>query len=396
MSGERLRRIAAQMKQMHDASDAATVVCYASGERFDPGRHECVTHTLIAQQLAALQGYDFGGQYAAERSYDRPLYVVPSATIVGRAAADALGIRSERDLFGGVVPHDFVGTKSITHPLPDDRARAPGGWSARFPEQVKEAVLEGYSAFGIDDAQRAGEKLLAHGKVRVKPGCAVGGRGQTTVANAEELRAALDQLDAALLATHGLVVEQNLVEVTTYSVGQVSVGEQLVTYCGTQMLTTNNAGAEVYGGSDLLVARGDFDALLALDLAADAREAVRQARLYDETARKCFPGFFASRRNYDTVTGYDDTGRRRGGVLEQSWRIGGASGAEVCALELFAMDASALAARARCVEVYGGNGSVPADATIYFDGVDRDVGRITKYTEVEAYVHARQPHRNRR
>ena len=45
--------------------------------------------------------------------------------------------------------------------------------------------------------------------------------------------------------------------------------------------------------------------------------------------------FFASRRNYDVVAGLDARGQRRCGVLEQSWRVGGASPAELVALAAF-------------------------------------------------------------
>lgn len=44
----------------------------------------------------------------------------------------------------------------------------------------------------------------------------------------------------------------------------------------------------------------------------------------DAAALDCFPGFFASRRNYHIGQGRDAKGRFKSGVLEQSWRIGGA------------------------------------------------------------------------
>jgi hypothetical protein len=373
----------------HDRHSAPGIVLsYAPGEQFTAARHECVARMKMARQLAALKGYEFGGEYDPAASYARPLYLVPSGTIVGCDVSTALGVTSERDLFGGVVPHALVGTKSITHPLVDEHAFVPRGWSAQFACEVEDAVLPGYSAFRAEDAQRAGERLLEHGAVRVKPALAVGGRGQTVVGNPNELRAAVAAMAPAELATHGVVLEQNLSDVTTYSVGQVVVDDLIATYWGTQALTTDNNGAEVYGGSELIVARGDFDALLELDVSDDARRGVEQARVYDAAANRCFPGFFASRRNYDTVHGRDDAGRRCSGVLEQSWRIGGASSAEIGALALFEADRRVIAARARTVELYGGKRIVPPDAVVYFDGLDEDVGLITKYMQVEVYAHA--------
>ena len=131
------------------------------------------------------------------------------------------------------------------------------------------------------------------------------------------------------------------------------------------------------------MARGDFDALLALDLAEDARLAIAQARAYDDAAHACFPGFFASRRNYDVAQGVDARGRRRSGVLEQSWRLGGASGAEIAALEAFRADPSLRSVQAASHEIYGECPALPANSTVYFRGIDPHVGAVTKYALAE-------------
>jgi hypothetical protein len=206
------------------------------------------------------------------------------------------------------------------------------------------------------------------------------------VADAGELEAALAAIDAAELAGWGLVLEENLTEVTTHSVGQVRVAGLVASYHGTQRLTPDNAGVAVYGGSDLLVARGGFDALLELELPPGARRAVAQARAYDAAATACFPRLLVSRRNYDVAQGLDAEGRRRSGVLEQSWRIGGASGAEVAALEAFRADPALRVVRASTVEVYGEDAAPPPPhATVHFRGTDDHVGPITKYVLVEAH-----------
>ena len=200
----------------------------------------------------------------------------------------------------------------------------------------------------------------------------------------------MHDIDAGELATCGIVLEQNLAAVTTYSVGQVRVGKLVATYFGTQNLTRDNRGAEVYGGSDLIVARGDFEALLRLDLGTDAQRAVTQARAYDRAASEHYAGLFASRRNYDIAKGLDRDGAPCCGVLEQSWRIGGASGAELAALEVFDAQPQARAVRACSVEVYGEDTALPGRELIgYFRGVDEKVGFITKYVTVQPYDDAR-------
>ena len=119
------------------------------------------------------------------------------------------------------------------------------------------------------------------------------------------------------------------------------------------------------------------------------RLAIAQARVYDRAADECFLGFFASRRNYDVAQGIDAQGRWRSGVLEQSWRLGGASGAEIAAIEAFCADPNVNAVRAVSREVYGDCPSPPDDAAVYFRGVDPNVGPLTKYARVECDAHAR-------
>ena len=354
----------------------------------NPETHEAVTRRALARKLAALKGYEYGGDYDAAAKYAGPVYLVPAETLIGVDVAHALGIFSERDLFGGVVPFAFVATKSITHPLVGPRAAAPRGWSNAFTNRVRDAVLPGYTAFSREDAIVAGKRLLKRGAVRLKPSLATGGRGQAVVHDTRALEAAVAALDQEELETCGLALEQNLSDVVTFSVGQVQVADLVATYVGTQKLTKDHRGEAVYGGSDLTVSRGGFDALLALDIDDDARRAVEQARTYDSAARSCFPGFFASRCNYDMVCGRDPEGAVCCGVLEQSWRLGGASGAEVAALEAFRAQPALRAVRAECTEAYDEGVRPPRGATVYFSGVDCDVGFITKYTTLEPYVDA--------
>jgi hypothetical protein len=359
-----------------------TVVTYTHGG-YDDRTHECSTRAAVARVLARLLGYDFGGEYDAGGRYAGPLYFVPSDTLIGARQAAALGIRSPADLFGAVVAHPYIATKSITHGIVDTAASTPAGWSAHFPSAVEGCVLRGYTAFAQADAERAGRRLLAHGKVRVKRATGIGGGGQVVVDSAASLADALADLDADEIAWAGVVLEENLADVETYSVGRCEVAGLVVTYCGTQCLTRNNHGHDVYGGSQLVVARGDYEALHALDLEPTLREAIDAALRYDRAADAHFDGFIASRRNYDVARGLDREGRPRLGVLEQSWRIGGASPAEAGALLAFQADPSRRVVKARTVERYGDGVAVPPQATVYYSGLDSRVGHLTKYAIVE-------------
>jgi hypothetical protein len=156
-----------------------------------------------------------------------------------------------------------------------------------------------------------------------------------------------------------------------------------------QCLTQDNEGSTVYGGSEVVIVRGGFDALLQLDLPEEVRVAVAQARAYDAAVAESFAGMFASRRNYDVAQGWDAEGRWRSGVLEQSWRIGGMSSAEIAALEAFRSEPTLQAVRATCVEIYGESDPPPEQAIVYFRGTDERIGPLTKYTLVQAYDDAR-------
>lgn len=351
----------------------------------DEDLHMKAARTELAKRLAALKGYTFAEEYDPSSPSDRAgrLYFVPSDTLLGSTAA-TLGITGEHDLFGGVVPDGFVATKVITHPLVHPHATAPPGWSHAFGERVRGAVLSGFSAFTREDARRAGARLLEQGPARTKPARATAGRDQTVVSSMAELESALDAMDPEEILRYGLVVEENLTEVATYSVGQVRVAELVATYHGMQRLTTDNHGAEVYGGSDLTIVRGDFEALLKLGLPDEAQLAVSQARVYDAAAFKLFAGLFASRRNYDVASGLNPQMIHRTGVLEQSWRSGGASAAEIAALEAFRANPALGAVRASTFEVYGGD-EPPPGAVVYFRGTDEACGPMSRYATVEPY-----------
>lgn len=361
---------------------AGTVVTYWGQGLAAPDGHEYWTLEAIARALASIKGYHFAGTYDARNRYAGHLYFVPRDTLL-LSDATRLPISGEADLFGGVVRHAFMATKTITHPLVSADARAPEGWSEQFPQRVAGDVLHGYSAFSAEDAHDAGMRLLQHGPIRLKLASSSGGTGQKTAASAAELDAALNAFAQDILA-HGVVVEQDLSEVTTFSVGQIRIHSVCMSYYGTQRLTANNRGEQVYGGSDLVIVKGEFDALLDRKHAAQIALAIEQAMRYDDAVRAEFPGFFASRRNYDVAQGTDASGCRRSGVLEQSWRVGGATPAELPALRAFLEDTELTEVRASSVEVYG-DFDPPPDAIVILRGVDPKVGLITKYALIESY-----------
>lgn len=353
--------------------------------RASAAEHERISRAHAARRLADLLGYAYAGEYAANEADDGARYFVPDETLL-TAHADRLGIRSEHDLFGGVVPHAFVATKAVTHGLVDADAQAPEGWSQPVADRLRETVLYGFTAFSRIDARRAARHVLARGPIRLKPVAATGGIGQSVAGHIDEFEAALAHLPDEEIAAHGVVIEQHLEHAETFSIGQLHVAGRRVAYYGTQKSVRNHRGEAVYGGSDLVVVRGGIAELVRSDMPPIARRALARARRYDREIARAFPGFFASRRNYDVACGQDPAGRLRIGVLEQSWRFGGASMAEIAALHAFKDDPGLRRVRVSTHEIYG-EADVPPGAIVTFRGVDARTGAMIKYCTVEAHGH---------
>lgn len=352
------------------------VVALSRSDDLLSNAHDRATHDRLARGAAELLDLPYRGEYRSTLS--EPVLLVPADTLLA-TEAKALGLRGAAGLWGGVVPYPHVATKAITHGLIAPDAKAPPGWNPALAEALSGAVLSGATTFDAGDALEAGRILLERGPIRLKPVLATGGRGQTVAADQAALEAALQARDPDEIGTHGVVLEENLVDITTYSVGTSALGDHRIAYWGLQRFEATADDGEVYAGSDLEVAQGGLDDLLAFDLPQVARTAIEIARRYDAAAFAAYPGLFASRRNYDVITGRDQQGRQRVGVLEQSWRVGGASGAELAAMQAFARDRTRRLVRSFTMELRSEAAVIPPDATVYFQGIDPIAGPMTKY-----------------
>ncbi len=364
---------------MGDDAALISVMPYADAARPMNNEHDRASRAELARRVARLghgQVIEGGAGVVQARA---GLFLVPYDVLEAEEAA-RMGIVREEQLFGGVAPHRFIATKIVSHGLLVADARAPSGWSGDAAAALGDSVLHGFSVFSEADARAAGRLLLAHGPIRLKDVEATAGRGQVVVQSAEALDAAIEAIDPVVLARSGLVIEENLTDVITYSVGTVRLFGQAIAYWGTQRLTIDNHGEEVYGGSQLHCVRGGFDALLdGQGIAPEIAEAVRKAAHFDTMLFAAYPGLFASRRNYDVVMGRDAQGRQRIGVLEQSWRAGGASGAEILAFEALAANPDLAEVTCATMEIYGEADAAPPDAALYYGGVDPVAGPLTKY-----------------
>ncbi|SEM41875.1 Protein of unknown function [Pseudoxanthomonas sp. GM95] len=337
--------------------------------------HERASVDCFGRRLAALMGRGFRDQALP----GLPGYFIPMETLTREDAA-MRGITCAQDLFGGVVPLAFVASKLVTHGLVEGGQGAPEGWQHDLGAAMGDAVLPGYSVFTRADLQAAVTQLLPLGKVRCKLANARGGNGQKVVASIEALQAWLAGVSDDEVAD-GVVAETNLESATTFSIGCVDVGRHTIAYFGTQRTIETPKGDTVYGGSVLRVARGGLDLLQHVPLPAEAAAAIAKVQHYEAQIAAAYPGFFASRRNYDVVHGVDAHGIERCGVLEQSWRFGGASPAEILALETLLDEPDLPWLDAMTYETWDDE-PVPGDAVVYFQGEVASLGHLTKYARV--------------
>lgn len=346
-------------------------------------RHERASQAWVARKLASLCGWDYGGDHEAPSAPARHSYFVPDETLDARQAG-RLGIRDEDDLFGGVVPHGFVASKVITHGVPTAASPVPGGWNHGLAGRLGDAVLPGFTVFALDALEPAGQQLLAlGGMVRVKEAQARGGNGQHLAEDADALHRIALALDPDALRLHGVVLELHLEQATTCSIGELRVAGRQLAYLGRQHQVDDRNGRQVYGGSSLRVLAGGLEALDALARTPAEQAALRQARRYDAAVAAAYPGLFASRRNYDVVAGFDAQGRWRCGVLEQSWRIGGASPAELVALAAILRPDAPPVLNVSCHESHDPGHVAPPDAEVHFHDPQAAHGPVIKYARVE-------------
>jgi hypothetical protein len=339
--------------------------------------HEKATLESVAKAIAQLLHYEFAGDCDAGWRLPGHVFYVPDDTLLDDEAV-CLGIRSESDFFGGAVPDTFVKIKVVSPPLVTSTATRPQGWSAAFAERVRSADLPGHTVFSIEDAREAARRLLLP-PIRFKKPLASGGKAQNVARTINEVERYLEGIPPHELSQDGLVLEINLSPLATISVGKVTVGRFTTAYYGTQRRVKDNHGRLIYGGSNLVCVREGWSELEGIQLPAEARLAIAQARAYDDAMSE-YPGFMASRRNYDVGQGIDGQGQRRSGVFEASWRSGGASTAELAALTEFAANRELEIIHVSTVREFGAGRNAPPGADIHYCGNDPRDGPILRYT----------------
>lgn len=352
------------------------VVCRSSDSH-----HTVASAEAIATRLAALTGREL---LPTLQSFDEndEAFFVPTFALVRQNGNPDMTV--ER-FYGGIVHCGFMATKLVTHPHWHDGDNLPEGWTGSFAACLQDCVLPGFSVFSHEHALEAASTLLKEHKVRFKNPYASGGTDQNVIETVHSLDRFLETISDGDIA-NGLVVEEDVENATTYSVGQVQIDNHVGSYLGRQYTSHDRQGNAVYAGSRLRVVRGNWRALLQRLQSPVTRKIVEKAIRYDEAARQHL-GLVASRRNYDVLVGPITENGVRCGVLEQSWRVGGASPAEILAMEKLMQDESVTAVQAFLRESRDEAPTFRDDDFIVYSGED-DFGQpLHKYARIEKTYH---------
>ncbi|HEU4665134.1 MAG TPA: DUF3182 family protein [Dokdonella sp.] len=340
---------------------------------------ECLAHT--AERIARLLQYECG---SAPRDDRQRIYFVPDHTLT-LAEAARLGIRSELDLYGGVVPHAFVATRAAAHAPISADAVVPQSWSYALARMLASNVLRGYSAFTVMDACIAAKRLLRSGPVRIHCGDAEPAPAGEALHDLDDCIEAIEAIPLVDLGLRGVVVEHALAEESVHVVGNARIGAQSVSYLGTRRAARTVHGVTVHAGCDLVLVQGDFTALDRVGLDAHERKAVLKAAYYDAAFAHAYRPSFASRRCYDVVIGRNAHGEVRMGVRGPLWRCSAESPAEVAAMLAFRDLPGLACVRASTYEAIGAV-DLPGDAMVYHRARCDAGGTVTRYCTVDMHA----------
>lgn len=331
-------------------------------------------------------------------------YYVADKTIVlefsenQKLIKDAL-IESEKDFFGGIVPRAYQSTKAIMHPLVSREAACPLGWSHEFSQELVdfELVLPGFTVFNIEDIRTAFKHLYDKGvyQIRLKDPLGYLGMNQFVVTSFQELEQFISDkiVDNEKLQQYGLVVEENLCpeDLKTYSVSFVTVGFHQVQCIGVQRFSQR-----LYAGTDFVIMQTgkyilpELLARVGIFNNEDAQVIIDKALLFKALLNKHIPEIKTARFNLDIVSGIASIYSngtcelvKRFALLEQSFRVGGASAAEIWGLEYLLCHPSVDAVCASTYYRYGDEAyqTVSGEENLYC-GVDSRLGAISTSVKV--------------
>ncbi|MEN9328743.1 MAG: hypothetical protein RI947_1551 [Candidatus Parcubacteria bacterium] len=290
---------------------------------------------LVAQKIASKLGLPYTGEVADEPH--RNAFLVPQRTYVRgeNIRPDIL----ESDFYGTLVDNIEHVEKAVLHPSVS--SRIPPYYSTEFADRVSGFVLPGLTAFSKDDMLSAYINLQREHPIpyRLKLPDQSDGHGQFIIASEEDLKQYLESMSSKEIALKGLVLEPQLQDPQTISVGYCVLGEDAYSFVSFQKNDTGEDGRMRYAGAEVMVVRDGMDELSQV---VDHLDSSGHSVTHVDEAIQASIGFHqalslynpvSSRLSFDHVRGLDGTGAMRGGITDITGRLGGTCPALIMAIE---------------------------------------------------------------
>ncbi|MDL5160529.1 DUF3182 family protein [Actinomycetospora termitidis] len=280
-------------------------------------------------------------------------------------------------IYGSTLPRALLErTSKVQVHEPFDESEVPAWFDLGFPRHLRGTTVPGYSCFSPDSLAAAARELLDEFvAVRLKDPNGASGVGQWTIRDAGNLESVLAEVaedigtscDVELteyLAHYGYVVEADIDDVEAWSVTLTRMPDGCYSSFGRILEMTVDlevrGTVQNYGGTSVVVVRGDPDALedlpddgVVVDDPVRHEEirlapppgVVRAAQRFIEGMRAWEPeGVVETRANVDVITGKlarrDGSRTEIAASVEESARVGGASSAELLGILALREDAA--------------------------------------------------------
>ncbi len=286
---------------------------------------------LVAKYIADYLGVPYSGEMLG--GVEGNVYYVPPVT-QERKSLIADVIKSEEDFYGLIVD-DFnhVG-KSILHKSVS--SKVPGFYSFEFAKSVEDLVVPGVTVFSKENTEYGYTTVKGVGDfdIRLKLSDRSDGHGQFLLKNIEEVRNVFESLEDKYVNDKGLVLEANVKEAKTISIGFTVLGSDTFSFLAIQKNDiAPEDGRDRYMGANVRVVRGGMNNLKKIAENPDEQKAIEVVGQFYKKYKSFNP--IASRLSFDFLYGLDNKGNTLSGVTDITGRLGGTCPALVLAATEF-------------------------------------------------------------
>jgi hypothetical protein len=283
----------------------------------------------VAQDLATYFGIPFLG---TQNGQGGDFYYVPAKTV---EASDAikLGIENSRDLYGAIASKRTATGKSILHPSVSNIT--PDFYNPEFAELIQDLVLPGFVGFNPLDILKGYNFFSRSFPARLKLSNESDGLGQFPIQDKLHLEQIIEKIDPSIIAEEGVVLEPELQNPKTISVGFAQIGTKLLSFIAKQKNDVADDDGQLrnrYLGAVVTVVSGDLEQLQTIEgLSEIDLEAVTKCIQFNQHYQKNMD-IIASRLSYDFLFGQNDQGQIFSGITDITGRLGGTCPAIMMAL----------------------------------------------------------------